>query len=83
MIETETDMVTDEAWQAKARLLLKRELAAKGVRYKELVDRLDKIGVKETVQNVTNKMHRGSFSAVFMLQVLEAIGCAKLTIRDE
>lgn len=83
MLATEIEMVTDEAWQAKARQLLKRELAARGVRYKELVDRLAQIGVKETVQNLTNKLHRGSFTAVFMLQVLEAIGCTKLALKDE
>jgi len=83
MIADGMEMVTDEVWQAKARQLLKRELAAKGIRYKELVDRLAAIGVKETVQNITNKMHRGGFSAVFLLQVLEAIGCTKLLLDGE
>ncbi|HEX4158819.1 MAG TPA: DUF6471 domain-containing protein [Rhizomicrobium sp.] len=76
------DMVTDEAWQAKARNLLKRELAARGVKYPELVEKLAGIGVRETTQNIANKMHRGGFSAVFMLQVLEAIGCAKLVLAE-
>jgi hypothetical protein len=83
MLADGIEMVTDEAWQAKARQLLKRELAARGIRYKELVDRLAAIGVQETVQNVTNKFHRGGFSAVFMLQVLEAIGCTRVTLKDE
>jgi hypothetical protein len=75
-------MVTDDVWQAKARNLLKRELAARGINYPELVERLAKIGVKETKQNIANKMHRGGFAAVFMLQVLEAIGCNKITISE-
>ena len=74
------DMVTDAAWQTKARNLLKRELAGRGVKYPELVERLAAIGVHETPQNIANKMHRGGFSAVFMLQVLEAIGCTKLAL---
>ena len=76
------EMVTDEAWKAKARNLLKRELAARGVRYQQLVEQLATIGVRETKQDIANKLHRGGFSAVFMLQVLEAIGCTKITISD-
>jgi len=74
-------MVTDEAWQAKARAILKRELAGEGIKRKELVERLAKIDVKETEQNIANKLSRGSFSAVFMLQVLEAIG-KKIIVTD-
>lgn len=76
-------MVTDEVWQAKARNLLKRELTGRGVRYKELVERLANIGVEETVQNITNKLHRGGFSAVFLLQVLEAVECKKITLSED
>jgi hypothetical protein len=83
MLAPGMNMVTDEVWQAKVRNLLKRELAARGIRYKELVERLAKIGVEETVQNVTNKFHRGGFSAVFLLQVLEAIDCKKITLTDD
>jgi hypothetical protein len=83
MVMDDIAMVTDEVWQAKARALLKRELAARNVRYKELVERLAKIGVEETVQNITNKLHRGGFSAVFLLQVLEAIDCKKVTISED
>ncbi|MEI9988544.1 MAG: DUF6471 domain-containing protein [Rhizomicrobium sp.] len=74
-------MVTDEAWQAKARAILKRELAGDGIKRRDLVERLAKIDVQETEQNIANKLSRGSFSAVFMLQVLEAIG-KKITITD-
>jgi len=74
-------MVTDEAWQAKARAILKRELAGEGIKRRELVERLAKLDVQETEQNIANKLSRGSFSAVFMLQVLEAIG-KKITITD-
>ncbi len=76
-------MVTDEAWQAKARNLLKGELKGRDIGYKELVERLAKIGVKDTVQGITNKLHRGGFSAVFLLQVLESIECKKLSLSDE
>ena len=42
--------------------------------YSALVERLAEIGVSEKEANVRNKLSRGSFSAAFMLQCLEAIG---------
>jgi len=76
-------MVTDAAWQAKARNLLKGQLKGQGVGYRELVARLEKIGVKESEQNIANKLSRGGFSAVFLLQVLEAIGSKKISISED
>jgi hypothetical protein len=76
-------VVTDKAWQAKARNLLKGQIAAKGVGYRELVERLKKLGVDESEQNIANKLSRGGFSAVFLLQVLEAIECKKITISED
>jgi len=71
-------MVTDEKWQERARGILRAELGREGLGYKELVEKLAKIGVKETPQNIANKMSRGGFSAVFLLQCLHAIGCDKV-----
>ena len=76
-------MVTDEIWQAKARNLVKGQLKLRGISYRELVQRLDKIGVKETEQNIANKLSRGGFSAVFLLQVMEAIECKRISISEE
>jgi hypothetical protein len=73
-------MVTDAKWQAKAKGLLKAELKRRGVGYKELVERLEKLGVKESEQNIANKISRGGFSAVFLLQCLEAIECRNVQI---
>jgi hypothetical protein len=43
-------------------------------RYKDLADRLEAIGVKETERNAANKIARGGFTAAFFLQCMEAIG---------
>jgi hypothetical protein len=39
------------------------------------------MGVEETEQNIANKISRGGFSAVFLLQVLDAIGCKEVRVR--
>ena len=68
-------MVTDEKWQARAKQLLKAALKKEGVSYKQLAEKLAKIGVAETEANIANKISRGGFSAVFLIQCLDAIGC--------
>ena len=71
----QTDMVTDEIWQARAKQLLKSELKKRGLSYKQLADLLGKIGVAESEANIANKISRGGFSAVFLIQCLDAIEC--------
>lgn len=50
------------------------ELAREGIGYKELAQRLEALGVKESEQNIANKLSRGGFSAVFLIQCVDAIG---------
>jgi 3-mercaptopyruvate sulfurtransferase SseA len=76
-------MVAEDDWQKKAKRLLKAEIARAGLSYRDLVARLGAMGIKETEQNIANKLSRGGFSAVFMLQVLEAAGCKKLTVSED
>lgn len=55
--------------------LLKAELKRKNVTYDDLAQRLATIGVKETPENIANKISRGKFTAVFMFQCLDVAGC--------
>jgi Domain of unknown function (DUF6471) len=70
-------------WQKRVRGLLKAELARRDISYRELVDRLGAIGVKESEQNIANKLSRGTFTAAFMVQCLDAIGCRTLRLDDD
>jgi len=65
-------------WNAKAANLLKSELKRRGVTYGQLVEKLAEIGVSEKEVNVRNKLSRGSFTAAYLIQCLEAIGCQTL-----
>jgi 3-mercaptopyruvate sulfurtransferase SseA len=55
--------------------LLKAELKRRDVSYKQLAEKLDKLGIQESDRNIANKLARGGFSAVFLVQCLSAIGC--------
>jgi len=61
--------------------ILKAELKRRGLTYADLVHRLAQTGVVETEANLRNKISRGSFTAVFFLQCLMAIGCDYVQIR--
>jgi Domain of unknown function (DUF6471) len=68
-------MSSDKQWEDKVKGLLKAELKRKGITYQELAEKLATLGVTETPENIANKISRGKFTAVFLLQCLEAIGC--------
>lgn len=71
----------DDEWKDRARGLLKSELARRNIKQVELARLLeDAYGLKESAQSLSNKISRGTFSAVFMLQILEAIGCDSVKI---
>lgn len=61
--------------------MIKAELTKRNLSYIQLADLLAERGITETPQNLSNKIGRGKFGAVFMIQVLEAIGCNNLKIR--
>lgn len=62
-------------WNEQAKRLLKSELVRRGISNEELVNRLETIGVEETKSSIESKISRGTFSAAFLLQCLNAIGC--------
>jgi hypothetical protein len=74
--------VAEKQWEDKVKRLLKAELARKGVTYAQLVGKLAEIGVMDSEPNIRNKISRGKFTAVFLLQCLEAIGASSLRLSD-
>jgi hypothetical protein len=75
-------MATNTEWETKVKGLLKGELKRRGVTYAQLVDKLAAVGVVDSEPNIRNKLARGKFTAVFLLQCLEAIGASSLRLSD-
>jgi hypothetical protein len=67
-------------WETKVKRLLKGELKRRGLSYNQLVEKLGAIGVAETEPNIRNKLARGKFTAVFLIQCLEAIEVKELRL---
>ena len=75
-------MTDQPEWEARVKGLLKAELKRRGVTYAQLVQKLADIGVQESEPNIRNKLARGKFTAVFLVQCLEAIGCETLRLSN-
>jgi hypothetical protein len=74
---------TEEEWAERTRAYLKAELKKADVGYVELAKRLKKHGFKgETEASITNKLKRGTFSAVFLLATLAALEAEGVRLED-
>lgn len=72
--------MADTEWEARVKGLLKAELKRHNVSYAQLVDKLAAIGVVDSEPNIRNKLSRGKFTAVFLLQCMTAIGARELRL---
>jgi hypothetical protein len=76
------ELKTDRQWEESVKSLLKAELKRKNVTYAHLVGKLADIGVIDSEPNIRNKLSRGKFTAVFLIQCLTAIGTSSLRLQD-
>ena len=72
----------EKEWGVKASRFLKGELKRANVGYKELAERLDKHGLRETETSITGKLGRGAFAASFFLACLAVFGRGELRLDD-
>ncbi len=66
-------MTAVHPWEAKARGIIRGEMARQNITYAQLVEKLAAIGVQDDERNLRNKVSRGKFTAAFLLQCLNAI----------
>ena len=75
--------VKEKEWEDRVKGLLKAELKRRNVTYAELVGRLADIGVMDSEPNIRNKISRGKFTAVFLMQCLAAIGVRRVDLIED
>lgn len=66
-------MKTTADWKAQAKQLIRAELKRRDLSYADLAQRMEGIGLKVNERTIANKIATGGFSAVFFLQVMEAV----------
>ncbi|MFH6603272.1 DUF6471 domain-containing protein [Maribacter algicola] len=62
-------------WNEQSKRLLKSELVKRGISHEELAFLLNELGARETKASIDSKISRGTFSAAFLLQCLNALEC--------
>lgn len=66
-------------WENEARRIVRAELVRRGMTYDRLARGLQAIGVEQTERAIANKLSRGTFSFVFFLQCMKAMGVNHVT----
>ena len=51
--------------------LLKSEIVRSNLNYIDIAELLKNIGINESPQNISNKIGRGTFEAIFIMQILQ------------
>ena len=70
--------MSDEEWKEYAKGLLKAEIARKNLSLIDVAKKLEAMGISETPQNISNKINRGTFVEIFILQIIKAVGCKEI-----
>jgi hypothetical protein len=81
--DSEGAMKSDDEWVNLVKGILRAEMTRRGITYDQLAAKLAEPGVKDTAVNIRNKVARGGFSAVFLVQSLRAIGCQTVRIDQD
>jgi 3-mercaptopyruvate sulfurtransferase SseA len=73
---------SDDQWVNLVKGILRAEMTRRGMTYEQLAEKLADVGVNDTAVNIRNKVARGSFSAVFFVQCLRAMGCRTVRLDE-
>lgn len=72
----------DALYEERAKKSLRRAMDDKGVSYDDLAAKLRKKGVEISDKGLENKIARGTFTAAFLIQCLDALGAKVIQTTD-
>jgi len=68
--------------RTRASRFIKAEMKREGVTYDQLIEKLAKIGLKETKPSIANMLARGTFPATFFISVMRVLGRDNVNLKD-
>ena len=74
--------LSGQGFDLRAKQMIRNELVRRGVSHQELVERLTRMGARDSVANLRNKLSRGRFTAGFLLQVMVALGAKTIDLEE-
>ena len=72
----------DALYEARAKAALRKVMDERGIGYDELAAKLRKKGVEISDGGLENKIARGTFTAAFLIQCLDALGVKSIQTAD-
>ena len=73
--------MTEKEYIQKAKTIIKTELVKRDIDYPKLADMMLKIGIDENRNTLSNKINRGTFSFIFVMQVFDALDIDSINLR--
>ncbi|MBN7818772.1 DUF6471 domain-containing protein [Bowmanella yangjiangensis] len=69
-------------WRQLVQRLIKAEMSKRGVKYQDLSDRLARIGINQSADNLRNKVNKGILGADLLLQIITVLNVRRIE-RDD
>ena len=74
--------VNDPKWATGVSRLVKAQMAASGITYADLSNRLRELGTSQTPENLRVKINRGNFGAQLFVQLLIAMDKTEIDLKE-
>ncbi|MDO6693983.1 DUF6471 domain-containing protein [Aliiglaciecola sp. 3_MG-2023] len=69
-------------WRQVVQRIIKAEMSKRGVKYQDLSERLNTIGVVQSADNLRNKVNKGILGADLLLQIVYVLKMRKIERED-
>ena len=69
-------------WRKLVERLLKAELSKKGIKYQDLSDKLNAVGVNQSADNLRNKINKGILGSDLLFQIIFVLNIKQIKYED-
>ncbi|MEP4891005.1 MAG: DUF6471 domain-containing protein [Aliiglaciecola sp.] len=69
-------------WRQLVQRIIKAEMSKRGVKYQDLSERLNSIGVVQSADNLRNKVNKGILGADLLLQIMYVLKMRRIERED-
>ena len=80
--KTPNNYVHDPKWSIGVSRLIKAHMAATGITYADLSNKLEKLGTTQSPENLRVKINRGNFGAQLFVQLLIAMDKTEINLKE-
>ena len=80
--KNQSNYVHDPKWATGVSRLIKAQMAATGITYADLSERLKSLGTAQSPENLRVKINRGNFGAQLFVQLLIVMGNTDLNLKE-